>query len=682
MIATVENGDVTHVGPDRDHVTSQGHICVKGPAIQRITYDPDRLLTPLKRQEQAGDFMPVSWDAAIAEISERLVASTTKHGAGSFAAYIGNPAAFSTFYPAMAIGMAVMLQGKTYGPMHVDTAAKQLASELVYGSSRRWTFPDIERCDFLLMLGANPLVSHMSLVSEPLVRMKLDAIAERDGVIVIDPRKTETASRYEHVPIQVDSDAWLLAAMIKILIETDQINDEEILNRSVGWSEIRSSILALQLDEAAKMTGIEIRIMKQLATRFANANAAACYGRVGTNRGSFSTLCNVLIELLNFITGNFAREGGSVFGQPAFGELPAAPGSEYGAQKSRVSGLPLILGTSPTAELADDILVPGEGQLRTLFLHCGNPVLSIPDGPKLEKALEQLDLFVAFDLYQNETNKFADFIFPGTTFLERSDINELWATNAPRPWLQYSKPVIQPRGQARLEHDVLEDILAQAGLPSILSAMAGEKADNESPREAAIAALFTDRADGLTLNELKERYPHGYQVLENVDAAYTWQRIQYEDQKPRFWGELIASEFERLSQSIKTEQDDYLKLFGRRNLKGLNSWMHNDERLTRRYSTSLLMHPEDAKKRGLTTGDTAKVSSKSGEVIVPIEVTEDVIAGSICYPHGLGHAGGWRRANELGGVNINLLASAEPEDWEPVSGACLLDGIPVTVARV
>jgi formate dehydrogenase len=341
----------------------------------------------------------------------------------------------------------------------------------------------------------------------------------------------------------------------------------------------------------------------------------------------------------------------------------------------------------PGGALADEITTPGPGQVRALFVDSGNPVLSYPRGDRLEAALDQLDLMVSLDFYVTETTRWSHYILPTTTFLERPDMNELWGANAPRPWVQYSDSVIEPVGDARNEYDIYRAILERMGLPSPLAMMGDEANPNPDPIEAADRVMRAGKwgdqtvPGGLSVARLRDEHPHGLRFIERVDAAGTRDLILFEDRMARLWGDLQAAEFERL-RARANERDEGLRLFGRRRLQSLNSWMHNSERLTRGHAPSLQIHPEDARAYGIADGKPVRVFNASGEIVTVAEITDEVVQGSVCYPHGWGHRGGWKRANGVGGANVNLLASDDPADWEQVSGMCLLDGIPVTVEPV
>ena len=685
LTVEVRDGRIARIGPDRDHPVSEGHICVKGARMLDVVHDPDRVMTPLRRTGGPGQFAPVSWDEALDDIAARLARIVEQHGEDSVANYLGNPASFASMHPAYVTGFLRALKSdKRFNSLHTDTAAKNLAMELTYGNPYRYTFPDIESCDFLIIIGGNPAVSHMSLISEPRVLQKLDAIAARGGVVVIDPRLTETARRYEHVAVRPDSDVWLVAMLLRTVFDEGLYHPVRLAEAAEGWQGLRDAVAAIDLAQASRLCGVDLETARSLARRFATAPSAACYTRLGTGRGSFSTLTNLLIEALNVVTGRLGQQGGWLLGKGAV-DLFKANLSPYGSRRSRIGNLPLILGITPGGSLADEITTPGPGQVRALFVDSGNPVLSYPRGDRLERALDGLDLMVSLDLYVTETTRWSHYILPSTTFLERPDMNELWAANAPRPWVQYSDAVIPPQGEARNEFDIYADILRRMGLPSPLAMLGTEAQPDPGPIDVVDRVLRAGTwgdcrgGQGLSAARLREDYPHGYRFVERVDAAATRELVGYEDRKARLWGETHAGEFARLSEAAQPSPDGALHLFGRRRLQSLNSWMHNSERLTRGRGPTLQIHPDDALRHGVEDGQSVRVTSTANALVMTAEVTDDVVPGSLCYPHGWGHRGGWQRANGIGGANVNLLASDDPRDWEQVSGICLLDGIPVKI---
>lgn len=690
LVAEVADGRIVKVRPDRAHVTSQGHLCLKGPGMAAIAHDPDRVLTPLRRCGGPGEFEPVSWDEALDDIAERLRAILGRDGAAAVATYVGNPTSFATLHYVYVqmFGAALGPGAKAFSAMHVDTGSKFLAQELVYGVPLPITFPDLEHCEFLIVLGANPMISHMSLVSEPRVRESLAAIHRRAGVVVVDPRRTETARAFEHLAVRPDSDVWLLAAMLQHIFAQGLEDRETLEARTSGWEQLRAAVATVTPERAAAHCGAAADDIRRLAERFARARAAACYGRVGVCRGRYATLVNVLIEALNLVTGRFGMRGGWVSGvSPLEGEAGPTPYPAYGSQRSRIGNFPMVFGSYPGGSLADEITTPGEGQIRALFMDGGNPVSAYPQGERLTAALDELELMVALDLYVTETTRHADYILPATTFFERDDLTELWVANAPRPWVQYAPAVLPPMGQSRLEYDVYDAILARLGLPSVFAAFGSPENPRPTLRQAVDAALragvygdgFGARPGGLSLDRLRREFPHGVRVAEDVDAAAAWGRVRTPDGKARLWHPVVAAEFDRLEGEGADGPGESLLLIGRRKLGSMNSWMHNVERLVRSDRPTLMMHPADAASRQLRDGQSVRISSEAGSVEAELEVCEDMTPGAVSYPHGWGNRGGWRRAAALPGMNVNELASSRPQDWEQVSGMVHLDGIRVSV---
>lgn len=681
MIASVEDGVVTKVTPDRANPHSKGHICIKGPAVLDITYDPDRVLRPLKRVGAPGEFVEVGWDEALDDICRRMKAILDADGPDAIAAYFGNPGAFSTdAFMGVQWFLARLGSRKFYTAGSQDSTSRHLASHVTYGVAFRNSIPDLTNNDFLIILGANPLVSHGGLLTAPRVRHDLDAIAARGRVVVIDPRRTETAERFEHFPIQPDSDPWLLAAMLGTIID-EGLADEAFLRANVtGWETLFERLRGFDADKAADRTGIAADAIRRLTRDFVHADRAALYSRVGICRGRFSTIANFLVDAINIAAGKFAKVGGSVFGVFPFGS-----GAEllqgYGVMKSRLGDVPVIGGMVPAGVLASDILQPGAGRTRAMILVAGNPMLSAPGVDRYAEAFEALDLFISCDLYVTESNRHAHYVLPAATFLEKPDIPVIGLSHMPRPFIQYSAAVIEKRGEARDEMDIFSAIAEGMGLGSI-SPVAGSR-----PLEVLDQALRTGPmrnalgdAEDLSIDVLA-RHPHG--IMLDVPLSYEgWRNhIETEDGRLRLWHPIIAAEFDRWDQERAAPAEAGLRLFSQRKLKSLNSWMHNPEKLVRSQSPTLLIHPRDASARNIASGDHVSVASRHAAVEVCAQVSDTVMPGSVCYPHGWGHNGGWLNANRQEGANINRLLGDGFEVMEPASGVTFIDGLPVEVTR-
>jgi len=680
MVATVEGGQVTRIRPDKDNPASRGHICVKGPAIAEVTADEDRVVHPLKRNGPPGSFVRVSWDEALDDIAARLERVIAADGAEAFGLIYGNPPAFGmASVMAPSIFQQALGARKSFSPQTEDTASVLLAHQLLFGATS-YAFPDLPACDHLLIFGSNPLVSHGSLIIAPRIKEDLDHIAARGRVIVIDPRRTETARKFEHVPILPSSDVWLLAAMINVIDDEGLSNHDFLSAWTTGWGELRAAIAPITPERASAHCGVDSARIRALAIDFARAERAAAMGRTGLCRGTFPTLTNVLLNVLNIVAGKFNKRGCSGFGHGATSSadmLDAAGMAGYTPNASRTSGLPAVVGSLPSTTLYDEMTAEGEGRIRALLISGSNPVMSMPGGARLPEGFAGLELMFCMDLYVTETTRCADYILPATTFIERDDAPILFGGHMVRPYMQYAPAVVPPRGEARGELDILKDIAVRMGKAEAFGAM--------GPLEAADMILRTgpegeDAGEGsaqLTLEKLKQ-HPHGV-VIERGRWAFRMEdKIKHADKKIHLYEPLVAQELTRLLAA--PPQASGLRLFSMRKLRSINSWMHNVDKLVRSDHPQLFIHPDDAAARGITDGDLVRVTSQWGGVDVTAHVTDDIVKGGVSYPHGWGHNGAWRRANAAGGANINAIAPSTPESTEQISGMSWLDGFPVEVA--
>ncbi len=699
MVATVEDGRVTKLRPDQQHPLSKGFACPKGIAMTEIQNDPDRVLHPLRRRAD-GEFEPVSWERAIAEIGDRLRAIKAEHGGGSIGWYMGNPGAFSYSHPLWVKGF---LDG--LGSQHYYTASSQdvsnrfAASSLLYGSPFLLPIPDLERCEMLLMVGANPMVSHGSVMSAPRVKDQLHAITGRGGrVIVVDPRRTETAREFEHVAVNPDSDGWLLLSILQVIFSESLADSEALAAGARGAETLERLAGEFPPERTEQLTGVTAAEVRTLAREIAAADGCAVYGRTGSCLGRSGTLVSFLLDALALVTGNLDSEGGSLFGDPAipFDKVAELIGAgTYGKVRSRIGSFPEVLGALPASLIAKEITTPGDGQMKALFVSAGNPVLSVPNGPELERATEQLELCVSIDLYVTETSKHADYILPATTFLEREDFPLPFLSLFTTPFIQMTEPVVEPRGEARQEWEIIEDIASRIDVvPSSVLALRllGKVGIKISPRRLVEMLLrIGPKGDrfGLTPNGLNPAKlaasPHGIVLAPGWQGGNLPGKLRHDDGLVHLDPPEIAAEVQRLGRlgSVGGSDEYPLLLIGLRELRSHNSWMHNSEKLMRGDRVHRArINQDDGEALGVGDGDSVRISSAHGEVEVVARLTDEVRPGTVAVPHGWGHAGGWQTANAAGGANINALASSEPEDLEPLAGMAHLNGIPIRIERV
>ena len=700
LIATVEGDRLVSLRPDPEHPTSQGFACPKGVAYTEVQNDQDRVTHPLKRQPD-GRFARVSWDEALEDISTRLRSIRDEYGGDAIGMYMGNPGALN-FSMALwsAFFMRAMGSGHLFTSGSQDTNSRFVASALLYDMPLVIPIPDVEATDLIVILGANPAVSHGSLVTMGRMKDRLHEVVARGGrVLVVDPRRTETAQEFEWLPIVPDSDAWLLLCLLYALVEADLVGEDKMLSLATGWPKLKAQLGSFSPEAGETFTGIPAGEVRDLARQLA-AQKAVVYGRTGTCLGQYSTLVNFLIDVVNLASGNLDARGGSIFAKPVtpfLDKLGERTGTfTYGARRTRIGGFRDVLGMEPAVNIPAEITTPGEGQIRAFFVTAGNPVLSVPDGDALESALPQLDLMVSVDLYVNETGQHADYILPATAMYERDDIPLFASGTYAKPFLQVTDAIVPPAGEARPEWEIFDEIIRRVkqgpGRAKISRALK-RRGLGLTPRVIRSLLIRTGhggdrfglRPGGFTVKRLLAEHPHG--VLVGDEQPVGWIQkgvIRHKDNRLHLYHPEIVEEIERLKARV-ADPAYPLRLIGMREMRSENSWMHNVPSLrAARPAHAARMHPDDADALGLRHNGRVRLISKSGTIELSLLVTEDLKPGVVAVPHGWGHGGrsSWRRAQQQGGANSNLLASSDPADIEQLSGSAHLSGIPVRAERV
>jgi anaerobic selenocysteine-containing dehydrogenase len=705
-IEVKDDGAVGRIRGDRDDVFSHGFICPKGSTLKQLHEDPDRLRTPMVRGAD-GELHAASWDEAFAEIERRLVPIRDEHGPNAVAIYLGNPTVHSLglgLYAPMLV-RALRTQN-VYSASTVDQRPKEVSSGLLFGTSISFPVPDLDRTSYLLMLGANPFESNGSLATAPDWPGRLEGIVERGGsVVVVDPKRTRTAEMAtEHVPIRPGTDALLLMAMVNVLFADGLVDLGRVGPLVNGVDEVRAAAADFTPEAVAAVTGIGAATIRRLASELAAADHAVVYGRIGTCTQEFGTLASWLVDVLNILTGNLDVPGGAMFAKPASGGATTrgkggkGRGVKLGRRSSRVRGLPETFGEFPVVCLAEEIDTPGEGQVRALITVAGNPALSAPNSDRLQRAFDQLDFMISLDPYLNETTRHADVILPGPDPLQKSHYDIGFYQFSLRNVANYSPPVLPMADDAMDEWKSLAKItlivqgMGAAAEPSALDDFAvasmAERAGLDpdetlqmlAPRvgpERMLDLMLRTGPYELTLDDLLAA-PHG------VDLGPLEPRLPEALRTPSGMIEMAAEPFlgdlPRLKARLDRATNGGFVLIGRRHLRSNNSWMHNVGVLMKgKPRCTLQIHPDDAARLGVV--ESAKVSSRVGAVVVPVEITDAVMRGVVSLPHGWGHdLDGTQmdiaRANA--GVNSNLLA--DETLFDPLSGNAVLNGIPVEVA--
>ncbi|HCK0413009.1 TPA: molybdopterin oxidoreductase family protein [Pseudomonas aeruginosa] len=655
---------------------SRGHVCPKAVALQDIQDDPDRLRQPLRRV--GSEWQPIGWDEAFALVASRLGEIRERHGNDAVAVYQGNPSVHN--YGLMTHSnyfLGLLKTRNRFSATSVDQLPHHLVSQQMYGHGLLIPIPDIDHTDFMLVLGGNPLASNGSIMTVPDVEKRLKALKARGGrLVVVDPRRSETAAIADrHLFIRPGQDAALLLGILNTLFE-------ENLGRPTplpvdGLERVREAVAAFDAESMSARCGVPAESIRQLARDFAAAERAVCYGRMGVSTQAFGTLCQWLVQLINLVTGNLDRVGGALCTSPALDLVASTSGGHFGRWRSRVSGLPEYGGELPVAALAEEILGEGEGQVRALVTVAGNPVLSTPNGRRLEQALDGLEFMLSIDLYINETTRYADLILPPTAPLEHDHYDTTFNVFAVRNVTRFNEAVL-PRPEG-----ALHDWEIFVGLARAFAARNGlELKPTLEPQQmidlGLRAGAYGDRSEHrLSLATLRE-HPHGIDLgpLRPTLAP----RLKTADQRIQAALPLFVDDLQRFA-AQPLPASDQLLLIGRRHVRSNNSWMHNYHRLVKgKPRHQLLMHPRDLEGRGLVDGQRVRVRSRVGSVEVEVAASSEMMPGVVSLPHGWGHARPGVQlaiARAQAGVSANDLTDERHLDL--LSGNAALNGLPVEV---
>ncbi|MCW7468456.1 molybdopterin-dependent oxidoreductase [Leptospira kanakyensis] len=691
-------GSILGFKGDPEDKFSRGHICPKGPELKSLYQDPDRIKFPQKRTESGWE--TVSWVEALSDIAVQLVKIQTKYGNDSVAIYNGNPTVHN--YGSMLFGQRFSSRLKTknnFSATSVDQLPHQLLSYLMFGHQLLVPIPDIDHTDFFLILGGNPFASNGSLMSVPDVKKRLKAIQDKGGkYVVVDPRKSETASHAnEHIFIKPGTDAYFLLALLHVLF-ANKLTKPNPLIRNEDLQTIEDITKEYDPERVSKITGVPTETIQKIATEFAKAESAVCYGRVGVSTQEFGAVCQWLINVINIVTGNLDKKGGAMFTLPAVdlvGEgsvMRSNPGS-FNSYQSRVRKLPEFSDELPVAALAEEILTEGEGKIHALVTSAGNPVLSTPNGTKLDSALSSLEFMVCVDFYLNETTKHANYILPPTSALEHDHYDLIFNVFAVRNTARYNEPLFAPEPGMLHDWEIFSDLTKRLELTR-----SGKELPKEVIKTKLTPASIIDhalksgpygnkgtRAMDMSL-ELLKNSPHGVD-LGPLQPSFP-ERLYTENKKIQLFPKLLKEDLPRLKskfsewEKFSADRSQFL-LIGRRHLRSNNSWMHNLPKLmTGKSRCTIMIHPDDADTLGISNEEEVLVESSVGKIRIPAEITEELMKGVVSIPHGFGHnRGGTKQkvATEFSGVSINDLT--DDQSIDEFSGNAAFSGIKVSIKK-
>jgi formate dehydrogenase len=705
LVAEVEDNRVTSLGPNKEHHGTLGFSCMKG-LHQHSMYDsPDRLRYPLKRV--GDDFQRISWQQALAEIGAK-VKSLRAVSPHSISMYVGTAAGFSILHPIFAEGFMQGIGSRNvYSSSTQDCANRFASASEMFGFPFHQPFPDLDKVQCLLIVGTNPVVSKWCFlqVAHPVKRLK--QIKARGGrIIAVDPRYNETAKvAGEHQFIRPNSDVFFFLSFLHEVFARGAVDEQTISQHMTGLEALRDLAVHWPAERTANVTGIEPSQLRALVDAFTQAEGAAFVTGTGLGMGVDGTLAQWLAECITAVTGNLDKAGGTLVGEGIFDFAAYAKknGMFQREARSRIGNFRELNGGFPGGILADEILTPGDEQIKAMFVTGGNPLLTMPNGERLSQALKELELLVVTDIYLNETASLADYVLPATSPLQRPDLPfvfPLFLGMQSIPYLTATEALVEPEGEQRDEASIYTDLATACGVSlfdsrAVQWALRGMKTVNRlryPGRQPGIPQRFI-------LDQILRRSGNGSfkEMLEHTEGkpqpqvepgSYLGKRVATDDGMvqlaPRDFLTAAQGLEHRLEEMQQANDSGRLRLISKRVHSTHNSWTQNIDALTNgehNRTNFLYIHPADAEAAGLSDGDVADIQSDTATIRLPVKILEDLMPGTVSVPHGWGHqrARGLSVARQLGGANVNLLASDGPQNVEPLSGMAHLTGIPVAI---
>jgi formate dehydrogenase len=652
---TVRDNKVLKIAPDKQNPHTWHDFCAKGRTANELVEHPRRITTPMRR---VGDgYVEATWEEAIADISTRMKKLIAEDGPDTVATYWGNPAGFSSSNVIFQMGFADAI--KTHSRYHVgsvDQNAMHVVATAMYGSQLMAPVSDIDNCDYFLLVGCNPAVSAWGwLETVPggwrrcLERQKAGAT-----VVVVDPVATESARKADvHLAPRPGQHWALLLGLVKVILDEGLEHREDCdpaTGIATGVDELRRLVREADLDDLAARCEIPRADIERIAREFATARTGMAITRTGISLHEAGTIGEWLGHVLNVITGRMDRPGGRRYEAGYVDSLKlfdmmAKPMTH----KSRVQGRDMVAGHHGLDELPDEITTPGKGRVRALIVNAGNPVISGPNGAKLDAALAQLDLLIVLDIVQRESHRHAHWLLPAPHWLERNDLHSLTSGLQDQPYAHYGHKAVEPPPGAREEWRFFTDLSLAMRKP-----LFGYRGVNSFVKLSRSMAKRTGRA-GLEFSphwidrllvasgrKVKWRdimsHPHGYVFGErqfgNLRKALKTKDKKIHAAPPEF----LARTRDLLAAPRETSPAGYpFQLGNRRNRHAMNSWLNELPSLHRSGKRNeAVINTDDAAELGVVTGDLVRVSSPLGAIELPALVTDDPRRGLVLVDHGWG----------------------------------------------
>ena len=695
MLAEVEDGKVLSVKPDTSNAMYGGYTCIKGRQLVEQMYQPARLTNCLKKGED-GEFTPITSNVAFDEIAEKVKALVAEHGPRSIATYNGTVAFQNSAQLVYSRAFHNALQSPSYyTSVTIDQPAKVfVGSRIGYWTGGSHSFHD---ADVVLIIGNNPLVSHYAPPGGVPSVSPADQLrrAQKRGLklIVVDPRKTELAKRADlHLQVRPGEDATLLSGMLKVIL-SEGLQDHDFCEQNVaGLASLQAEVSGFDLADVAMRTGVEAALIVEAARLFASGPKGTAITGTGPEMGAHPNLTQHLVASLNIVCGRFYRAGDRL---PNPGML--SPPSPKVAQVADVSVAwgqgercrvrpdlgelvtPGRLGPAremPTAQLADEILTPGEGQVRALFVIAGNPIMAWPDQEKALAAMKDLELLVCIDPYISATAELADYVLAPKLTLEREDVTLLSDAWYEKPYSQYSRAVIES------EHDVIEEwelYWAIADRLNLEINIGRSVIPNQPKPEKFDLLKAITKGSRVDLDWLRDN-PGGHifeEVVSEVQPA-----PEGAVSKLKLYPDGVEQEFAELRAEPGLNADFPHLLIGFRSKYVLNSFGHNLPALKKKSSTTnpAHLHPADLAALGIEEDDEVQIASSHGQISAIVKADAKIKPGVIAMHHCWGLSPDKQGSVRENGANTNLLVSSET-DTQRYTGMTRSSSIPVRIKK-
>lgn len=706
LVAELEGGRIVELRPNKAHIGTDGFACMKGLNQHKMYDSPDRLQHPLKR---VGDrFERISWDQALAEIGAK-VKGMRAVSPDAISMYVGTAAGFSLLHPIFAEGfMKGIGSHNVFASSTQDCANRFAAATEMYGFPFTQPVVDLDHVKYMLIIGTNPVVSKWTFgqVAHPVKRLK--EVRKRGGrIVVVDPRETETAKVADaHHFIRPNTDVFFFMSFLHELFVQGGVDRERVALHMIGLDGVEALARQWPAEKTAPLTGVPVEALRGIVGDYIAAGASAIVTGTGLGMGRHGTLAHWIAEVINAISGNLDRRGGTLLGEGMFDFAAYAKKQNLfqRVQRSRVGGFRELNGGFPGGILADEILKPGKEQIKALFVTGGNPLMTMPNAARLRKALGELELLVVTDIYLNETASLAHYVLPATSPLERADLPfvfPLFLGMQSKPYIAATDAVVEPPGEQRDEATIYTQLARSSGislfgakpLQWIMQLMLWGNAPFRRGRQPSLPVrLILDlvlRSGKVGRFRDVANQPQGLPWRGGPKPeSYLGKRVVTDDGKVHLAPEMLMQQTARLEAIFAEEGASYargeLRLISKRMHSTHNSWTQNIAELTNGemgQTNYLYMHPEDARAKGLGEKAAADIHSRTNTIRLPVKLLETLMPGTVAIPHGWGHqhARGLGIASKLGGANVNLLSADGPEAVEQVSGMAHLTGIPVRI---